>query len=148
MSNNYNMNPNTTAADNVLTRQQMQGVQMPMQQMAMPMQMQMPQQMFIQPSGNVYQLNSSTDIDMVPVGNQMVSIGLCMSEGILQIKTLQNGIPMVVAYKLAPIDARQLAAERAEKQNAKASLEERIAKLEKIFTQDTKKEGADVSWQI
>lgn len=173
MNNNY-LNPNLTAADNVLTRQQMGQMQMPIQQaqqmqlqqqfqqaqqaqMQMPQasaQMPTPQQMFIQPSGNVYQLNSSAEIDLVPVGNNMVSIGLCMEEGVLQIKTLQNGIPVVAAYDLASIDATQLAARKAAKQNKTASLEDRISKLENTILQiantttNVNKEGADVSWQI
>ena len=146
MNNNY-FNPTTTAADNVLARQQAmqlsQIAQIPQQ-----MQVQAPQQMFIQPSGNVYQLNSSSDIDMVPVGNQMVSVGFCLSEGIIQFKTLQNGIPMVVAYQMAPIDAKELAAKKAASQNAATSLEDRIAKIEQLLTNQNKKEGADISWQI
>ena len=144
--NNNLYNPTITAADNILTRQQNGQIQMP--QMQTQVQMAQPQQMFIQPSGNVYQLNSSADIDMVPVGNQMVSIGLCMNEGILQIKMLQNGIPMIVAYQMAPIDAKELAAKRAATQNTTASLEDRIAKIEQQLFNQTKKEGADVSWQI
>jgi hypothetical protein len=150
--NNY-LNPNLTAADNVLARQQIQmpiqPTQMPVQQQPQQIQMQAPQQMFIQPSGSVYQLNSSTEIDMVPVGNQMISIGLCMNEGVLQIKTLQNGIPMIVAYQLAPINAQQLAEQRAAKQKANSSLEERITKIEELLTKNaTTNKGADVSWQI
>ena len=148
MNNNY-FNPTTTAADNVLARQQaMQLSQIAQIPQQMQMQAQAPQQMFIQPSGNVYQLNSSSDIDMVPVGNQMVSVGFCFNEGIIQFKTLQNGIPMVVAYQMTPIDAKELAAKKAASQNAATSLENRIAKIEQLLSNQNKKEGADLSWQI
>lgn len=58
---------------------------------------------FPQPVGNVYSLNSATDIVNVPIGPN-VSVGLCLNENIIHIKSLQNGAPVTLSYKLTSID--------------------------------------------
>ena len=118
------------------------------------------QNLFMQPVGNVYNLNTAADIDGVPVANQMLSVGVCMNEKILHIKTFQNGIPMTVSYKLTPLDAKQLAEEKqrieAEKSTAQNSIEarfqaqtDRINQLEQRLNQSVNKnDGVNIPWQI
>ena len=67
-------------------------------------------QVFPQPVGNVYNLNSSNDIANIPVGPHL-SVGLCLNEGVVCIKSLQNGAPATLVYTLkAPKDENEGAA--------------------------------------
>ena len=60
-------------------------------------------QFFIQPQGNLYMINNSNEINSVPVGLG-VSAAICLSEGIIYLKTIQNGAPMIIGYKLNSLD--------------------------------------------
>lgn len=57
-----------------------------------------------QPQGNVYLINSSNEITLVPVGTVGVSVAICMTEGVMYLKTMQNGNPMLLRYKLNSLD--------------------------------------------
>lgn len=59
------------------------------------------QSMFLQPQGNVYNINSTLEVANVPVGAG-ISVALCMPESVMYIKTLQNGSPMFYPYKIIP----------------------------------------------
>jgi hypothetical protein len=59
------------------------------------------QQMFPQPSGNVYSINNSLEVANVPTGAG-VSVALCMPENLMYIKTTQNGSPLFWSYKITP----------------------------------------------
>ena len=48
-------------------------------------------------------INNSNEINSVPVGLG-VSAAICLSEGIIYLKTIQNGAPMIVGYKLNSLD--------------------------------------------
>ena len=61
-------------------------------------------QFFPQPQGNVYLINNSNEVSMVPVGAVGVSVAICMTEGIMYIKAMQNGNPMLIRYKLNSLD--------------------------------------------
>ena len=63
--------------------------------------------LFPQPIGNVYNLNTATDIANIPTGAG-VSLGLCLAENILYIKALQNGAPALLAYKLGPVESNDI----------------------------------------
>lgn len=62
-----------------------------------------PQQLFPQPQGNVYTINNSLEVANVPMSGGL-SVALCLSEGLLYLKSMQNGNPMFMAYKITPYD--------------------------------------------
>ena len=72
------------------------------------MQFQQPnvQPLFPQPQGNVYNINSTLEVANVPTGAGM-SVALCIPEGFMYIKTMQNGNPMFWAYRILPYDSEQ-----------------------------------------
>ena len=61
------------------------------------------QSIFPQPSGNVYSINSNLEVANIPTGVGM-SVALCFSENLMYIKTMQNGMPMLLGYKLSPLE--------------------------------------------
>lgn len=67
------------------------------------MQQQNIQPLFPQPQGNVYNINSTLEVANVPVGAG-ISVALCLNEGFMYIKTMQNGNPLFWAYKIEPYD--------------------------------------------
>lgn len=109
---------------------------------------------FPQPVGNVYNLNSASDIGNVPFGGN-VSVGLCLSENIIYIKSLQNGTPMILSYKLSPLENLNT---NQTVQTSDNRLEELIATLnennkkidllEKQVSKIKEKIGGKVEWQI
>lgn len=109
---------------------------------------------FPQPVGNVYNLNSASDIGNVPFGGN-VSVGLCLSENIIYIKSLQNGTPMILSYKLSPLENLNT---NQTVQNSDNRLEELIATLnennkkidllEKQVAKIKEKIGGKTEWQI
>ena len=80
----------------------------------MPFQTQNVQPLFPQPQGNVYNINSTLEVANVPVGAG-VSVALCLQEGLMYIKTMQNGNPMFWAYKIMPFDTTKNQSESEEK---------------------------------
>ena len=86
------------------------------------------QPLFPQPSGNVYNINNSLEVANVPIGAGF-SVALCMSEGVMYLKSMQNGSPMFWAYKISSYDARanggtQSQSQTEENQDGQALLEE------------------------
>ena len=49
---------------------------------------------------------NSGDVANVPVGAGL-SAAICLREGIIYLKTIQNGSPMLLGYKLAPLEGEQ-----------------------------------------
>lgn len=94
--------------NNVNPQQQQQQQQNPMQGGMNPMQgnMQMMNQqnvqpLFPQPTGNVYNINSTLEVANVPVGAG-VSVAICWPENVMYLKTMQNGNPLFYPYKIIP----------------------------------------------
>lgn len=93
------------------------------------------QQMFPQPQGSVYSINSPLDIGNVPIGSTGLSIALCMPEQLMYIKSFQNGNPIVMAYRVSPFQKNSDQKENVEPKPDKdimerlALLEEKINKL-------------------
>lgn len=65
------------------------------------------QQMFPQPQGSVYSINSPVDIGNVPIGSTGLSLALCLNENLMYIKSFQNGNPVIVTYKIMPHNPEQ-----------------------------------------
>ena len=63
------------------------------------------QQFFPQPQGNVYLISNSLEMANVPTGVG-VSVAICLSEGLMYLKTMQNGNPMFVSYKIVPFEQK------------------------------------------
>ena len=61
--------------------------------------------LFPQPMGSVYSLTTASEIGNVPAGMNM-SVGLCLQENVMYIKALQNGSPMLLVYRLSPIEGQ------------------------------------------
>lgn len=97
MANNYYTYP----VSNLQSPQQMP------QQQQMPINNQPPNQplpnFFLQPIGNIYNINTASEINQVPAGANL-SVGLCLSENIMYIKSFQNGAPLLLGYRLSPIE--------------------------------------------
>lgn len=60
-------------------------------------------QYFPQPQGSIYMIGSSNDVANVPVGAGL-SAAICLREGLIYLKTIQNGSPMLLGYKLNPLE--------------------------------------------
>ena len=87
------------------------------------------QQMFPQPQGSVYAINTPTEIGNVPIGSTGLSVAICFNEQLMYIKSFQNGNPVIMAYRVTPYTK-----EEAPPMPAAPSLEERMAKLENLLT--------------
>ena len=82
------------------------------------------QPMFPQPNGNIYVISNSLEVANVPAGAG-ITAALCQSEGLLYLKTVQNGVPTFLAYKLTPYT------ESPKMQQQENDVETRLAMLEK-----------------
>lgn len=60
-----------------------------------------PQQMFPPSQGNVYTINNTLEVANVPASSGL-TVALCLTEGLMYIKSIQNGQPMFWAYKMVP----------------------------------------------
>ena len=92
-----------------------------------------PTQLFPQPQGNVYTINNSLEVANVPMGVGL-SLALCPSESLLYIKTMQNGSPMFMAYKLMPYETPKEKEKETDTTNLLAdyqSYKKRVEELEK-----------------
>ena len=82
------------------------------------------QPMFPQPNGNIYVISNSLEVANVPAGAG-ITAALCQSESLLYLKTVQNGVPTFLAYKLTPYT------ESPRMQQQENDVETRLATLEK-----------------
>ena len=111
---------------------------------------------FPQPIGNVYNLNSASEIGNIPIGAG-ISVGLCLNENVMYIKSLQNGAPMLLSYQLhsgdTPIAAQDESLEVAENKNRKLveiieRYDDKIKNLETQMTRLRERIGGKVEWQV
>jgi hypothetical protein len=65
--------------------------QFPVNQLPGYNQFQQIQQMFPQPQGSVYSINSPIEIGNVPIGSTGLSVAICLAENLMYIKSFQNG---------------------------------------------------------
>ena len=99
-------------------------------------------------------MNTANDIGNIPAGTG-VSIGLCLQEGVMYVKSLQNGAPMLLEYKLNSNEvARQpdtsaAAADELKKiASSFKSFEEKFTALESEIGKIKQKMGGKLDWQI
>lgn len=85
------------------------------------------QQFFPQPQGNVYLINNSLEVANVPMSGG-ISIALCTNENIMYLKSMQNGNPMFMAYRIIPYEEKKPTSNK-----DIASLEARVDTLEKTI---------------
>ena len=91
------------------------------------------QQMFPQPQGSVYAINTPTEIGNVPIGSTGLSVAICFNEQLMYIKSFQNGNPVIMAYRVTPYTKEENPQVPTPMQSV-SPLEERIAKLENLLT--------------
>ena len=111
-----------------------------------PQQYQVPQQsFFLQPVGNIYSLGTAAEISNVPMGAN-ISVGLCLSENIMYIKSFQNGAPMLLGSRLSPIEGTV-----GTQENDAAALkayDERLSTIETQISKIRERLGGKIEWQI
>ena len=64
-----------------------------------------PNAFFLQPYGSVYLIGSSLEIANVPMNNGL-SVALCLNEGLMYVKSMQNGTPNFMVYTIAPYEKK------------------------------------------
>lgn len=92
------------------------------------------QQMFPQPQGSVYSIQSLADIGNVPIGSTGLSVALCLPEQVMYIKSFQSGSPIIMAYRVLPFQKEDKSVDLVENnennvENRIKSLEEKLDKL-------------------
>ena len=96
------------------------------------------QQMFPQPQGSVYAINTPTEIGNVPIGSTGLSVAICFTEQLMYIKSFQNGNPVIMAYRISPYTKEENNTQAAP---APSTFEERLTKLETLLTNLTNDGG-------
>ena len=87
------------------------------------------QPMFPQPNGNVYVISNSLEVANVPAGAG-ITAALCQSENLLYLKTVQNGVPTFLAYKLVPYtDSPKMVKQESDLETRLAAIEKQLAAL-------------------
>ena len=90
-------------------------------------QIQQIQNMFPQPQGSVYSINSPLDIGNVPTGSTGLSVAICFAENLMYIKSFQNGQPVIMAYRVSPFQKEE---KKVEETVPKVDTESRLLLLE------------------
>lgn len=135
--NNYNYNYGAnTAGTQAMQYQPVQTYQSP--------------QFFTQPQGSTYFISSSYEIANIPTGSG-VSAAICMAEGLLYLKTFQNGKPTLMAYKISPyIQEQNVVTENGENidSNLFSRLEEKLNSLEEQINLLKRNNGGKINEQL
>lgn len=102
----------------------------PVQQIPGYNQLQQIQQMFPQPQGSVYAINSPLEIGNVPTGSTGLSVAICLAENLMYIKSFQNGQPVIMAYRVSPFQKEDSKTDSAPTTDSRlTALEEKLDKL-------------------
>ena len=119
------------------------------------------QPLFPSPTGSVYSLNTGSDIGNIPAGVG-ISVGLCLPENVMYIKALQNGNPMLLGYRLSPIEGSPNLQSSEDKDNDTSELikenkklievlkghDEKIQMIEAQLAKMKEKIGGKTEWQL
>lgn len=92
---------------------------------------QISQPIFPQPSGNIYFVNNSLEVANIPIGAGMSAV-LCLPENLFYIKSMQNGMPSLLGYKLSPLESPATASSD-NTDGAAASTEDTTIKFQEQF---------------
>ena len=90
------------------------------------------QQMFPQPQGSVYAINTPTEIGNVPIGSTGLSVAICFNEQLMYIKSFQNGNPVIMAYRVLPYTKEEAPMQTNTSNAATSPQDEMGRRLEKI----------------
>lgn len=120
-------------------------------------------QFFPQPQGSIYMINTSNDISNVPVGAGL-SAAICLREGVMYLKTIQNGSPMLLGYRLSSLEGGDTKQENNQPMEMDKKIiatlkgyDERIEKIEKQLnnfvsinsqTVANENKGGVAGWQL
>jgi hypothetical protein len=104
-------------------------------------QIQQIQQMFPQPQGSVYSINTPVEVGNVPIGSTGLSVAICLPEQLMYIKSFQNGNPVIMAYRVSPYTKEEIPTETAPTPTNEATLDEKVDRLEKMLTALVSKGG-------
>ena len=109
-------------------------------------------QYFPQPQGSIYMIANANDVANVPVGAGL-SAAICLRDNVMYLKTIQNGSPMLLGYRLAPLDGNgadsvQEQAQHAADTKITAILEDYGKRLENLEKQliPVAKKGGNPEW--
>ena len=93
------------------------------------------QQMFPQPQGSVYAINTPTEIGNVPIGSTGLSVAICFNEQIMYIKSFQNGNPIIMAYRVLPYTKEETTSTPTQTAAVPQNdvMEQRLTKIETIL---------------
>ena len=97
-------------------------------------QQQQPQQMYPQPNGNVFLVNSSLEAANIPVG-MGTTAAISLNDNLLYLKNAANGAPTVLTYKLVPYSEPPKAAPPVQQQISEPNLEQRMTMMEQQLQQ-------------
>ena len=100
------------------------------------------QQMFPQPQGSVYAINTPTEIGNVPIGSTGLSVAICFNEQLMYIKSFQNGNPVIMAYRVTPYTKEESTPPtQTAASQPNDGMEQRLARMESILTKLTENGG-------
>lgn len=103
------------------------------------------QQMFPQPQGSVYSINTPTEIGNVPIGSTGLSVAICLNEQLMYIKSFQNGSPVIMAYRVTPYTKEESPSTMENTQTAPTpsnnTTEQRLDKIEAMLQNLTNNGG-------
>lgn len=88
-----------------------------------------PQHFFPQSQGNVYLINNSMEVANIPM-SAGVSAAICMNEEVIYLKAIQNGNPMLMAYKLTPYVQEPAQTKESEIKEILKAFSERLENIE------------------
>jgi hypothetical protein len=94
------------------------------------------QQMFPQPQGSIYQINTPAEVGNVPISSTGLSVAICFPEQLMYIKSFQNGNPVLMAYRVSPYTKEEPVHTEPAPPPINP-LEERLARLEETLTKLT-----------
>lgn len=148
MANNY-IYPSSTPPG---AQNNMNTIGNSLQQIQQMIQPQTQQQFFLQPQGSLFMINNPLEVSNVPVGVGL-SAAISLSEGLLYLKTMQNGVPMVVGYKLSSLENIPTQSAQKDKEIKQTNFKEqdvltRLEKIENFLSSQVKEGGEKLQWQV